>query len=280
MAREIEFVKMHGAGNDYIYVNAIENEIAEPQELAIQLSQRHTGIGADGLVLIEKSSVAHFAMRIFNADGSEALTCGNALRCVGRYVYDFGLFDSSEVEIETKSGVKNLHLNIRNNRVESVTVDMGKASTQSETLLCEGKGSLINEAIEVDGVEFYATFVNMGNPHVVIFVDDVETIDLARMGRVIEHHHYFPHRTNVEFASVINEKSIAMRVWERGSGETMACGSGACATFVAAHLNGLVEREAIVRMPGGDLIISVDESSRHIMMTGDAVKVFRGVVEV
>lgn len=280
MAKEIEFVKMHGAGNDYIYVNAIENKIAEPQELAILLSQRHTGIGADGLVLIEKSLVAHFAMRIFNADGSEALTCGNALRCVGRYVYDFGLFHSSEVEIETKSGVKNLYLNIHNNRVESVTVDMGKASTQSETLLCEGKESLINEAIEVDGVEFYATFVNMGNPHVVIFVDDVETIDLARVGSEIEHHHYFPHRTNVEFASVINEKSIAMRVWERGSGETMACGSGACATFVAAHLNGLVECEAIVRMPGGELIISVDESSQHIMMTGDAVKVFRGVVEV
>lgn len=280
MAREIEFVKMHGAGNDYIYINAIENKIIEPHKLAIQLSQRHTGIGADGLVLIDKSSKTHFSMRIFNADGSEALTCGNALRCVGKYVYDYGLFQGSEVGVETKSGVKNLHLNIRNNKVESVTVDMGEASTQGETLLCEGKNSLIHEPIVVDEIEYYATFVNMGNPHVVIFVEDIEAIDLARVGNVIEHHQYFPHRTNVEFAHVINKNTIEMRVWERGSGETMACGSGACATFVAAHLNKLVESVADVKMPGGSLIISLDGNSRHIMMTGDAVKVFSGVVEI
>ena len=278
---KIRFTKMHGCGNDYIYVDAMEYPLADPAGCAVAWSDRHKGIGSDGLVLIDRSPVpeADFSMRIFNADGSEAMMCGNASRCIGKYLYERGLTDKTEIRLLTLSGIKTLYLHIYNNKVERVTVDMGEPILEDGALynpsLAEGlstprptrEGS--GEGLLVDG-----TFVSMGNPHYVIFTDDIDQVGEA--GRLLEHHPAFPQRCNIEFAKIEQDGSIRTRVWERGSGVTMACGTGACATAVAACLSGRAGRESDIVMDGGMLHIEWRESDNHVCMTGPAEFVFDG----
>ena len=266
--RRIEFSKMHGAGNDYIYINTFKYPIHDPEPLAVEWSRQHTGIGSDGLVLIESSDKADFKMRIFNADGSEAGMCGNASRCIGKYVYEYGLTRKTEISLETRSGIKLLHLNVENGIVETVTVDMGVPTDIHEVNL--GNGFRFTTGIAV----------SMGNPHLVIFVEDISKIDLQAVGPILEHHPMFPDRVNVEFAQIIASGLIRMRVWERGSGITMACGTGACATVAAAITNGLCSNEAYVQMDGGTLLISWEDARNHLYMTGPATRVFDGTIEI
>lgn len=274
MTEPIRFTKMHGAGNDYIYVNTMAFPIRNPEELAIRLSAPHTGIGSDGLVLIGSSKVADFSMRIFNADGSEAMMCGNASRCIGKYVYDKKLTDKKDITLETLSGIKELQLTTRQlslsrEEVSEVTVDMG----------CPVVGEAALE-IEAGGCFYTGTVVSMGNPHLVIFVEDITDIDLPVVGPLLECHPLFPNRTNIEFVQVSSTDEVRMRVWERGSGITQACGTGACATIVAGVVCGKTGRKTKVVMDGGPLTIRWDENSGHVYMTGGAVKVFEGELEV
>lgn len=266
MTEPIRFTKMHGAGNDYIYVNTMAFPVRNPEELAIRLSAPHTGIGSDGLVLIGSSKIADFSMRIFNADGSEAMMCGNGSRCVGKYVYEYGLTDKTEITLDTRSGIKILKLHIEEKTVSTVTVDMG-SPLETDGIQWEGK------------YPFRSTKVSMGNPHLVTFVEDITRIDLPEIGPALENHPLFPNRTNVEFAQIVGKDTIRMRVWERGSGITQACGTGACATAVAAFINGLTGRKSDVIMDGGTVTIEWDEISGHILMTGPATKVFDGEIE-
>jgi diaminopimelate epimerase len=261
---------MHGAGNDYIYVNTMAFPLEKPEELAIKWSAPHTGIGSDGLVLIGASEVADFSMRIFNADGSEALMCGNATRCIGKYVYDNGLTDKKQITLETLSGIKEIALAVRDGAVAEVTVDMGVPAV-GETAL----------EVEAGGTRYTGTVVSTGNPHLVIFTDeDIHAIDLPRVGPLLEHHPLFPDRTNVEFVRVEGPNKLRMRVWERGSGTTMACGTGACATAVAGVVNNKNGRKVAVEMDGGTLAIHWDEDSGKLFMTGAAVTVFEGGINV
>lgn len=261
----IRFTKMHGAGNDYIYINTIRYPIADPEALAIEWSKPHTGIGSDGLVLIGCSDKADFSMRIFNADGSEARMCGNASRCIGKYLYEYGLTRETTVTLETLSGIKTLYLHPdEKGTVNAVTVEMGEPVDIHPVDL--GEGYSFRQGIAV----------NMGNPHLVIFTDDVEKMDLTAVGPALEHHPLFPDRVNVEFAQIRPDGSIRMRVWERGSGITMACGTGACATAVAAAAGGHCGRESDVVMDGGTLHIEWRESDNRVYMTGPAVIVFNG----
>ena len=260
---------MHGAGNDYIYVDTGKYPLENPGELAVKWSARHTGIGADGLVLIGTSGTADFSMRIFNADGSEALMCGNAARCIGKYVYENKLTDKTCLALETLSGIRELRLRVENEIVTAVTVDMGKPET-IETAL----------SIEAGGERYTGTVVSMGNPHFVIFVDDISKVNLAAAGPLLEKHPRFPGRTNVEFVQVKSPAGIRMRVWERGSGITMACGTGACAAVVAAVVNGKTQRKAQVEMDGGALSIQWDEASGKVFKTGEAAAVFEGIINI
>lgn len=280
MATTIKFTKMQGAGNDYIYVNTLKYPMTDPAGASIRWSSRHTGIGSDGLVLIGKSAQADFSMRIFNADGSEAMMCGNASRCIGKYVYDNKLTRKEVITLETLSGIKVLKLHTKNGRVEEVTVDMGLPLLANSGQINTPGGSMLAETITVDGKEYKGTFVCMGNPHLVIFTDDIEEVNLPATGPKLENHPLFPERTNVEFVEVRPDGSLRMRVWERGSGITMACGTGACATAVAAYLNHKAGRKSRVRMDGGDLQIHWDETDGHVYMTGPAVKVFDGEIEI
>lgn len=263
---KIEFTKMQGAGNDYIYVNALKYPLPNPEELAVIWSRPHTGIGSDGLVLIGASDKADFSMRIFNADGSEARMCGNASRCIGKYVYEYGLTDKTEITLDTLSGIKPLHLHVENGEVNAVTVDMGIPADIHPVDL--GENYPYREGIAV----------SMGNPHLVIFVDDMAQVDLPRVGPILEHHPLFPDRVNVEFAQVIKPGHIRMRVWERGSGITMACGTGACATAVASVYTHRRPKESDIMMDGGTLHIQWANERSHLFMTGPAVKVFDGVI--
>ena len=272
MAETIRFTKMQGAGNDYIYVNTLRYPVQHPEEAARQWSAPHTGIGSDGLVLIGTSTQADFSMRIFNADGSEAMMCGNASRCIGKYVYDYGLTEKTTVTLDTLSGIKTLQLHTKDNRVETVTVDMG--------IPTPGPGNLREQTIGAGEYAFIGTTVSMGNPHLVIFTDNLTQIPLSEVGPQLEHHPWFPDRINVEFAQIWPDGSIRMRVWERGSGITQACGTGACATAVAACLTGRTGRHAVIRMDGGDLTIDWDKDTRHVLMTGGATKVFDGEIEI
>lgn len=279
MRTKIKFTKMHGLGNDYIYIDSQRYNITNPNALAIALSNRHSGIGGDGLVLIGSSNVAQFSMRIFNADGSEALMCGNALRCIGKYVYDKGLSNDTHISVETLSGIKHLNLHIKDQFVESVTVDMGIPLLRNKEQVNNHNGELIDADFSTeDGQTIKGTYVCMGNPHMVFFVDDINSFDLARFGQQIENLSLFPLRTNVEIASVSNDGCIEMRVWERGSGETQACGTGACATLVAAHTTNRIGNSAMVKMKGGKLNIEW-LSDNHIYMTGEAVSIFDGEIE-
>ena len=268
MKEKIRFTKMHGCGNDYIYINMMEYEIADPQAAAIAWSDRHKGIGSDGLVLIDKSSMpeADFSMRIFNADGSEAMMCGNASRCIGKYLFERGLTTLTEIRLLTLSGIKILYLNVNQGIVESVTVDMGKPQQENEAQFITSRNP------------GYGTFVSMGNPHYVIFTDDVDQV--GETGRMMEHHLAFPQRCNIEFARVEADGSIRTRVWERGAGITKACGTGACATAVAAVLTGRAKRTSRIVMDGGTLSIEWRKEDHHVYMTGPAEFVFDGEIDL
>ena len=282
MTTNIKFTKMHGAGNDYIYVNTLLYNIKDPAAAAIQWSAPHTGIGSDGLVLIDEARIpeADYSMRIFNADGSEAMMCGNASRCIGKYLYEKGLTDKTQIRLLTLSGIKilNLHLDATGKTVESVTVDMLEPVTKNKAQISTDDGSLTEGLVEADDKEFRGTFVSMGNPHFVIFVDDISEIDVARYGKILEYDPLFPERCNIEFAEVLPSGAIRTRVWERGSGITMACGTGACATAVAAAITGRASRESDIVMDGGTLHIEWSEQDGHVYMTGPAAFAFEGEV--
>ncbi|MDR1203506.1 MAG: diaminopimelate epimerase [Tannerellaceae bacterium] len=267
MTDSVKFTKMHGAGNDYIYVNTMIHPLENPEELAVKWSMPHTGIGSDGLVLIGRSDVADFSMRIFNADGSEAMMCGNASRCIGKYVYDKGLTDKLTISLETLSGIKELALSVDNGTVTEVTVDMGIPVIDREEL-----------TLEVGGVKYTGTVISMGNPHFVVFTEDISCIDLPEVGPLLEYHPYFPNRTNVEFVQIMRPDKFRMRVWERGSSITLACGTGACATAVAGIVIGKIGREPEVIMDGGSLRIRWDEVTGKVFMSGGATTVFEGEI--
>lgn len=273
----MKFTKMQGAGNDYIYINGFEAIPPHLSSLAVKMSDRHFGVGSDGLVMIVPSKTCDFGMRMFNADGTEAEMCGNAARCVGKYLYDHGMTDKTELTLETLAGVKRIYLTVAHGRVTSVKVDMGEPRLLPGDLPVLLPGDrVVAQPIEVCGHRFSMTCVSMGNPHAVIFLDDLQAYDLHAIGRAIEHHELFPRRTNVEFVKVLAPDVLQMRVWERGAGETLACGTGACASLVAAVLNDRSRRAATLRLVGGDLQIEWDETSNHVFMTGDAVTVFKG----
>lgn len=275
---------MHGAGNDYIYVDAQKYDVPDPSAAAIAWSNRHTGIGSDGLVLIGKpygGVDADFSMRIFNADGSEAKMCGNASRCIGKYLYERRLTDKTTIRLQTLSGVKTLKLHIAGSetpeaKVESVTVDMLAPSFHVPEQYDEAVGGVLT----VGSRTFHGTFVSMGNPHFVCFVDDIDTLDVARYGSAMEYATAFPERCNIEFAELKSDGTIRTRVWERGSGITMACGTGACATAVAAAVTGRALRRSIIAMDGGTLHIEWNEADGHVYMTGPAAFVFDGEIEI
>lgn len=278
----LTFSKMHGIGNDYIYINCFQETVTDPEKLSIFLSDVRFGIGSDGLVLILPSEVADFRMRIFNADGSEAMMCGNATRCIGKYVYDMGMTDKTEISLETNSGIKYLTLYPgADNKIESVKVDMGKAILVPKDIPVNSDlDRFIAHPVTVDGKEYAMTCVSMGNPHAIVFLPDVDSLDLEKIGPSFEHHPLFPDRVNTEFVRVIDDHTLQMRVWERGSGETFACGTGTCATVVAAVLNGYckMEEEILVHLRGGDLRIIYHEDET-VTMIGPATYVFEGKME-
>ena len=265
----MKFTKMQGLGNDYLYVYG---EPQNPEELSIRLSERHFGAGSDGMIWISPSEIADFKMRIFNADGSEAKMCGNGIRCVGKYVYDKGYTDRTELTIETLSGIRTLKLEVKDGAVASVTVDMGQAVTGEEMELSPDAGQ--DAGLETKRITCMP--VSMGNPHAVTFVEDAEAVPLEKLGPAVEKHPEFPGGVNAEFVQVLGENKLRMRVWERGSGVTLACGTGACAALAAAHFLGLCPPEVTALLPGGSLVLSLDTASGHIRMTGPAVTVFEG----
>ena len=278
----MKFTKMHGIGNDYIYVNCFEEKVDNPEKVSIYVSDRRKGIGSDGLVLIMPSDKADFRMRIFNADGSEAMMCGNATRCIGKYVYDKGLTDKTEITLETNSGIKFLTLFPENGKVEFVEVDMGKAIlTPKDIPVNSDKERFISEPVEVDGKEYKITCVSMGNPHAIVYMDDIKDLELEKIGPSFENHKLFPDRINTEFIEVIDSHTLNMRVWERGSGETFACGTGACASVVASVLNGYCnhDEEVTVHLRGGDLKITWN-SDGTVIMKGPAALICDGDVDV
>ena len=280
----MKFTKMHGISNDYVYVNGKTERVDHPDEVAVKVSNRHTGVGSDGLVLIlppTEGSGCDFRMRMFNADGTEAEMCGNASRCVGKYVYDKGLTAKTNLLLETKSGVKGLTLHLKDRTVDSVTVDMGEPILTPALIPVNlPMDKVVAQPIVVFGKQYQFTAVSMGNPHAVIFMEGVDALPIAKVGPAFELHPLFPQRTNTEFAQVLDPRTIHMRVWERGAGETMACGTGACATAVAAVLNGLCQREVQLQLLGGDLQIEWRESNNHVYMTGGATTVFEGEIKI
>ncbi|MFA6581372.1 MAG: diaminopimelate epimerase [Paludibacter sp.] len=281
MLQNMKFTKMHGTGNDYIYVNGFEENIENPVEFSIKYSDRHKGIGSDGLVIIMPSATCDFRMRMFNADGSESEMCGNASRCIGKYVYDKGMTKKTSLTLETLAGIKVLALFINDeNKVDKVTVDMGEPILQAELIPTTiQKTNVINEAVVFNAdIHYNITTVSMGNPHAVIYTNHIEQLDLPKIGPVIENAAIFPRRTNTEFIEVLSKDRIKMRVWERGSGETMACGTGACASVVAGVLNGVNNRKTTVELIGGELIIEWKEADNHVYLTGSATTVFEGEI--
>ncbi|MBB6623102.1 diaminopimelate epimerase [Clostridium gasigenes] len=274
----MNFTKMNGIGNDYIYFNCINEELKDPEKVSIILSDRHFGVGGDGIVLILKSETSDFKMRIFNADGSEAKMCGNGIRCVGKYVYEKGLTKKDFIKIDTLSGVKLLKLTIENDEVVSIGVNMGEAILNSREIpVLHSQENIINEKITIDEIDYYITCVSMGNPHCVVFIDDIDNLDLKTIGPKFENHAMFPDRINTEFVEIIDENTVKMRVWERGSDETLACGTGACAVVVASVLNNYCKKDndITVKLLGGDLTIKY-QSDGFVYMTGTADFVFDG----
>lgn len=277
----MKFTKMHGIGNDYVYVDCLREKVENPELVARMASDRHFGIGADGLILIRRSQVADFRMDMYNADGSQGAMCGNGIRCVGKYVYDHGLTDQKLVRIETKSGIKEIKLSVRNGKVERVRVNMGKpVLSPPEIPIRSDQGQVIHMPVDVDGETFYITGVSMGNPHAVVYVEDVETFPVQEWGPKFEKHPIFPDRVNAEFCKVLDEGTVQMRVWERGSGETLACGTGACAAAVSSILNGYTKEQVTVKLLGGDLDIFWDRGQDQVYMEGPAAEVFHGEMNV
>ena len=275
----IKFTKMHGLGNDYVYIDAIHQEINEPSSLAQFVSDRHFGIGSDGLILICKSDIADFKMRMFNSDGSEAEMCGNGIRCVGKFVYDQGLTQKTTVDIETLAGIKTLELNVKEGKVQTVKVDMGEPILEPEKIpVLATKQPVQNLKIKTLDQEFSFTCVSMGNPHAITLVKNVDDFDVEKYGKVLEVDSVFPRKTNVEFVQIQNQEKVKMRVWERGTGKTMACGTGACASAVASGVNGYTGENVEVELPGGNLEIEWHHDN-HIYMKGPATTVFTGEIE-
>lgn len=276
---KLKFTKMHGAGNDYVYMNGFTQTIENPSELSIKLSDRHFGIGSDGLILILPSEKADIRMQMFNADGSEAEMCGNGSRCVGKFAYDNGLVNKKQLSLETKAGIKYISLLEGDERIRKVTIDMGEPILDAEAIpVVAPESPVLNLPLEVDGKTWKMTCVSMGNPHAVTFTENIQDLDLPTIGPKFEKHIAFPRKTNTEFIEVIDRKTLNMRVWERGSGETLACGTGACASAVAAVLNGLTDREVTIHLLGGDLQIEWREADNHVYMTGEAVTVYEGEI--
>lgn len=281
----MKFTKMQGLGNDYVYVNCFKEKIDNPSEVAKFVSDRHFGIGSDGLIMINPSKVADFEMEMYNADGSRGEMCGNGIRCVAKYVYDYGLTDKTHISVETLGGIKYLDLTVKDGKVALVRVDMGEPELDPEKIPIIMKGysdetdRVLNAQIKVDGKEYHMTGVSMGNPHDVVYIDDVQGLDIEKIGPKFENHERFPQRINTEFSRVIDRKTVEMRVWERGSGETLACGTGACAVAVASILNGYTEREVEIRLLGGNLQIEWNEEDNHVYMTGPAAVVFDGEID-
>lgn len=273
----MKFTKMQGLGNDYVYVNGFEEKIENPSKLAVKVSDRHFGIGSDGLILINPSKAADFEMEMYNADGSRGEMCGNGIRCVAKYVYDYGLTDKTQISIETLGGIKYLELTVEEGKVVQVQVDMGKPELRPGKIPVIAEGDTVIDApIEVEGKIYKMTGVSMGNPHIVIYMDDIDNLEIEKIGPKFENHKRFPNRINTEFVEVLDRNTVKMRVWERGSGETLACGTGACAVAVSCILNGLTEDEVTVRLLGGDLFIKWDREKNTVYMTGPAETVFDG----
>lgn len=277
----MKFTKMHGLGNDYVYVNCFEEKIDNPQAVARFVSDRHFGIGSDGLIMINPSKTADFEMEMYNADGSRGEMCGNGIRCVAKYVYDYRLTDKTQISVETLGGIKYLDLTVEDGKVSLVKVDMGKPELEADLIpIISEREQVIDEPIEVDGKEYHMTGVSMGNPHAVIYVDDVKGLDLEKIGPKFENHERFPKRINTEFVHCIDRQTVEMRVWERGSGETLACGTGACAVAVSSILNNLTDTQVTVKLLGGDLQIEWDREKDRVFMTGPATVVFDGVIDI
>ena len=273
----MKFTKMQGLGNDYVYVNCLKETVIHPSEMAIRVSDRHFGIGADGLILIRPSVKADFEMEMYNADGSRGEMCGNGIRCVAKYVYDYGLTDKTRISVDTLGGVKELELTVEEGEVKLVKVDMGKPVLEPPRIpIVTEADAVINQPIQVNGLEYRMTGVSLGNPHAVVFLEDIKSLDIEKTGPLFEHHVCFPKRINTEFVRVVDRHTVEMRVWERGSGETLACGTGACAVTVACVLNGLTEEEITVKLLGGDLQIQWDRENDTVYMTGPAEIVFEG----
>ena len=278
---DMKFTKMHGCGNDYIYVNCLEETVEDPERTAVYVSDRHFGIGSDGLILIHPSQVADFRMAMYNADGSEGKMCGNGVRCIAKYVYDYGLTDKKQIAIETLGGIKYLDLAVEDGKVVQVKVDMGAPILEPEQIPVKlGVDRCVNEPLTVGGKEYQITAVSMGNPHAVVFVENTDSLALDVIGPEFEHHEVFPDRINTEFVQVLNRNEVNMRVWERGSGETLACGTGTCATVVACVLNGLTEDEITVHLLGGDLLLCYDRERNTVWMTGPAAVVCDGEISL
>ena len=277
----MKFTKMHGCGNDYVYVNLFEEKVENPAEVSIKVSDRHFGIGSDGLITIGPSDKADFRMHIYNADGSEAEMCGNGIRCVAKYVYDHHLTDKTEITVETGAGILTLILFPKDGKVQQVRVDMGEPIlTPAEIPVVADGDKVIDEPIEVGGKTWNMTCVSMGNPHAVVFVDDTANFPLETYGPLFENHERFPKRTNTEFVQIISRTEANMRVWERGSAETWACGTGTCACVMACILNGKTEDKVLVHLRGGDLTIEYDRENNHVFMTGPATEGFSGEIEI
>ena len=279
----MKFTKMQGIGNDYVYVNCFEETVKDPAAVARYVSDRHLGIGSDGLILIKPSDIADCEMDMYNLDGSQGAMCGNGIRCVAKYVYDYGIVKKENISVSTKSGIKYLDLTVRNGKVALVRVNMGSpVLTASQIPVVSSTEEMINAPLKVNGETYYITAVSMGNPHAIVYMTDVDHLDIGEIGPYFENHMAFPDRVNTEFVEVLDDHTLKMRVWERGSGETLACGTGACAVAVASILNGHVdgEKPVTVKLLGGDLEIFWDRQENLVYMTGPAATVFDGEIDL
>lgn len=278
----MKFTKMQGIGNDYVYVNCLEETVENPAAVSIKVSDRHFGIGSDGLILIKPSDVADFEMEMYNADGSQGAMCGNGIRCVAKYVYDYGLTEKTSISVNTKSGIKYLELSVKEGKVEEVRVNMGAPVLKAEQvpMIYPGREQVISQPLNVNQEIYEVTAVSMGNPHAVVYVDDVKNLKIEDVGPYFEKHKAFPESVNTEFVRVIDRNTVEMRVWERGSGETLACGTGACAVAVASVLNGYTDEHVTVRLLGGELKIFWDREENLVYMTGPAAVVFDGEIQL
>lgn len=279
----MKFTKMQGIGNDYVYVDCFQETVSNPGEIAKFVSDRHFGIGSDGLILVKPSDVADCEMDMYNMDGSQGAMCGNGIRCVAKFAYDKGIVNKKNISVATKSGIKYLELTVKDGKVSTVKVNMGSPVLNAKTIpVVSEKEQVINEPLEVDGSVYHITAVSMGNPHAIVYMEDVENLDIAKIGPLFENHIDFPDRINTEFVKVIDRHTLQMRVWERGSGETLACGTGACAVAVASTLNGLVDEDVpiTVKLLGGDLEILWNRQENLVYMTGPATTVFEGEIDL